>query len=201
MKFLKYMMYVIFGLIILIIGSIYILSILRDTKKSEEIIEVAENVQIQMTRIHSQKKYYGGHGFGWGGGDVKNSIEFEYNDINYLHKTPFIPIVIKLYKENFYLVYYDRETDIHNPGYRFYKSNKKGDFKEMNPTEFPKHLAIQNRFWSDNDTPEDLVGLIPEKLKSTTTAHLWYLIEGKPENYKWDTRIKFITEYKEKHIK
>ncbi len=194
------MIYAILGLLVLIVGSIYILSVQRDTKKSTENIEVAKNTVIQMERIHSQKKYYGGHAFGWGGGDVKNSIEFDYDKINYLHKTPFIPIVIKLYKENFYLVYYDRETDFDNITYRFYKSTKKGDFKEINPSEFPKHIAIQNRFWSSTNKPEDLIGLIPEKLVNTTTTYLWYLIEGKPEKYNWDTRIEFIKEYKEKYI-
>ncbi len=195
------MIYIILGVLILTVAGIYLLSIQRETKRSVENIEVAEDIVIQMIRIHSQKKYYGGHAMGWGGGDVKNAIEFDYNKINYIHKTSFIPVIIKLFKEHFYLVYYDRETDIHNTTYRFYKSTEKGGFKEIDSSEFPKHLAVQNRFWSkSSDTPEDLIGLIPEKMINTTTAYLWYLIEGKPEKYNWDTRIEFIKEYKEKYF-
>ncbi|MBE7635101.1 hypothetical protein G1K75_12050 [Tenacibaculum finnmarkense] len=198
MKVLKYMGYTIFGLIVFIVGFIYYLRIQRDTKINIENIEVAENISVSIELMHSQRKNYLGH-FGGGNGDVKNSIKFKYKNIKYFHNVPFIPIVIKIYKEDFYLVYYDRETDIHNTTHRFYKSTKKGNFKEVKATEFPKHIAIQNRFWSSNK-PEDLVGLKPEKLKTTKTAYLWYLIEDKPDKYNWDTREDFIKNYKEKYI-
>lgn len=200
MKFLKYMIYSVLGIIFFIVGSIYILSIRRDTKVNIENVEVAKNIVIPIEQIDSQKKYYGGHAMGFGGGDVKTSIKFSFKEINYAHKTRFIPIVIKMYRDDFYLVYYDRETDINNAIYRFYKSIEKGSFKEIKATKFPKHLAIQNRFWHDDSQPEDLIGLIPEKLVNTTTAYLWYLIEGKPEKYNWNTRMEFIKEYKEKYI-
>ncbi len=198
MTFLKYIGFTILGLVILAIGSVYVFSIQREISIKTINIEVAENLVIPIEEMDSQRKYYGGHGAGWGGGDIKNHIKFSYNDINYLHETPFILEFIKFYKNSFYLIYYDRETYTRKTTYRFYKSQKNGDFKEIEPTKFPKHLAIQNRFWSDNFTPEDLIGLDPEKLLGTPTAAVWYMIEGEPKTP--DLYIDFIKQYKEKYI-
>ncbi len=194
--------YTILSLITLIVGFIYILKIQRDTDSWIENVVINKEVgDIPVERMYSQRKYYGGHGAGWGGGNVKNHIKFSYNNVNYLHKTPFVPLVLRMDKELFYLVYYDRETDIQKPNYKFYKSTKEGEFKEIKATEFPKHLAIQNLYWNKSDIKsEELIGLVPKKLKNTKTAYLWYLIEGKPEKYSWDTREEFIKEYKEKYI-
>jgi len=164
---------------------------------------VKKNVVIPIELMHSSKKYYGGHGFGYGGGDIKNHVKFNYSDIEYLHEIPYILVVVKLYKGDFYLVYYDRVTDIHNTTYKFYKSTEKGDFKEIEASKFPKHLAIQNRFW-DNDVLENsrdlkrLKGLNPEKILGSTTAKIWYTMDDKPKTF--DSMIEFIKDYKEKYI-
>jgi len=186
---------------VLLIVGMYIYTMQRDTKTEVENIEVNHNITLPIEVMNSQRLSYWGH-FGGGGGDVKNHIKFQYKGIEYLHKTPFIPIIVKLYKEHFYLVYYDRETIPRETTYKFYKSSNNGNFEEINPSQFPKHLAIQNRFWSKSgDKPEDLAGLQPEKLVSTTTAYLWYnyLTKDEQKNYEYAS-IDFIKEYKEKYI-
>ena len=156
--------------------------------------------------MHSQKKYYGGHAFGWGGGDVKNFIKYIYNDIEYIHEVPYILIVIKLYKDNFYLIYFDRETHLRKITYRFYKSTNKGVFKEIIATEFPKDLAVQNRWFSSHESSsnkkENLIGLNPQKMRGTMTVDIWYMIEGKESLFTHNTRvpIEFIEKYKEENF-
>ncbi|SDF50146.1 hypothetical protein [Cellulophaga baltica] len=203
MKVLKYIGYTILGIVFLFLSLIYLLKIQRETVKSRLDIQAAKNLVIPIKKTHSQRVYYGGHGLGWGGGDVKNLIEFNYLDKAYSHETPFILVLFRLYKEDFYVVYYDRETDFNNITYRFYKSNKKREFEEIKATTFPKHLAIQNRFWciecSDGSKPEELIGLEPTNMLGTTTAQLWYLIEGKPKMYNENPK-QFLKEYKRKYI-
>ena len=196
MKFLK--CFGCLGITLLIAGFFFILINSRTRSTDIKEIAVAKNIVIPVELMHSQKRYFGGHGFGFGGGNVKNQVEFYYNQIKYLHNTPYILEVIKLYKNHFYLIYYDRVSDRNEITFRFYKSTKEGGFDEIKATQFPKHLAIQNRFWTGYNKPEDLVGLIPEKLKGTKTVSYWHIIEDEPQD--WDTRVEFIKDYKEKYI-
>lgn len=202
MRVLKYIGYIILGLIIFIVGFIFILKTQRDTSIKIENIRVSENIILPIEIMHSQRKYFGGHGFGWGGGHQKNGVEFEYKKKQYEHKTPYIPITIKYENERFYIVYYDRETDINNTTFRFFKSTKKGKFEEINTSDFPKHLAIQNRWFTNENKQENLLEMDPEKLLGTMTVDIWYMIEGKKALDGYDaSEIDFIKEYKEKYIK
>ncbi|MCD8401426.1 hypothetical protein [Tenacibaculum finnmarkense] len=200
MKVLKILGKTILGIILSFVLFIYIISIQRDESINVRNLEIEKNIIIPVKRVHSQKKYYGSVHFGFGGGDVKSSIEFKYKALEYYHNTGFIPIVIKFYNNNFYLIYYDRETDFNNIVYRYYKSNQKREFEEINATDFPRSVVIQNWFWHSDSNASDLIGLDPKKIKNTTTVYLWYLIEGKPKTYYWDTREEFIKQYKEKYL-
>ncbi len=203
MTFLKYIVFTVLGLAILAIGSVYVLSIQREISIKTINIEVAENLVIPVEEMDSQRKYYGGHGAGWGGGDIKNSLKFKYANMIFFNETPYIPVVLKMYQKQFYVVYYDRETYLRETTFRFYKSTQAGDFKEIEPTEFPKHLAIQNRWFKGYDSdPNDLVGLVPKKIKGTMTSKIWYMIEGKENKFTHNTpvHLDFIKQYKEKYI-
>ena len=201
MKFLKYFGFTILGLIILITGYVYYLSVQRDTSTWIENTQVSEKVKIPIEFMTSQKKYYGGHAAGWGGGDYKNHLKFKYNDIEHIHKTPYIPLVIKFYKDDFYLIYYDRETHLRKTTFRFYKSIKKGVFEEIKAAKFPKHLAVQNRwFGSYGCKKEDLVDLNPQKMRGTLTVEIWYMIEGESLFADVKVPIEFIEKYKEENF-
>ena len=206
MKFFKYLGIIILGLVFLSATIIYFLKIQRDSKTWVENIEVAKNTSIPIELTYSQRKVYGGHGLGWGGGAYKNSIKFNYNGVNYFHETPYIPVVLKMYQKQFYVVYYDRETYTPLTTYRFYKSIDKRHFKEVEPINFPKHVAIQNRWFKGGNTREGLVGLIPENLQGTTTARIWLVLDGKQKMFDGPNPpnvvnpLKFIKQYKEKYI-
>ncbi|OED47322.1 hypothetical protein AB832_00585 [Flavobacteriaceae bacterium (ex Bugula neritina AB1)] len=64
MKLLKYLGYTTLGLIIFIIGSIFVLSIQRETKEWTENISVAPNTEISVDLMSSQRGCFRGHGLG-----------------------------------------------------------------------------------------------------------------------------------------
>lgn len=206
MKFLKYMGVIILSVIVIIVSYVYYLSVQRDTSTWVEDIQVSENVKIPIEIMTSQRKFYGNHIFGWGGGDDTGYIKFNYNGITYYDNAPHTSIVIKLYKDNFYIVYYDRETDFSKITFKFFKSQTDGKFLEIKATEFPKHLAIQNRWFSShessNNKKENLIGLNPKKMRGTMTVDIWYMIEGKQSILTDNTRIpiEFIEKYKEENF-
>lgn len=203
MKILKKMSLIFLGIVL--IGIILILYFLfrRDTKEWTENIEVAVNTEVSVDLISSQRGYFGGHGLGWGGGHKKNAIEFEYDGVHYEDNMPYIPVSITYHDNNFYLIYYDRETDINKTTFRFFRSTKKGKFDKIKASDFPKHLAIQNRSFNGfNSNEEDLVGLDPEKLVGTMTVDIWYQIEGKVSLDGYDpTELDFIKNYKKQYLK
>ncbi|GAA0723964.1 hypothetical protein GCM10009430_28000 [Aquimarina litoralis] len=203
MKTLKKMGLIFSGIVLIVVLLIFYLLFKRETKEWTENITVAPNTEVSVNLMSSQRGYFGGHGLGWGGGHQKNAIDFEYAGISYKHKTPYIPISIKYENQSFYIIYYDRETDINNTTFKFFKSVENGDFEEINTSDFPKHLAIQNRWFGGlNSNEEDLEGLDSEKLVGTMTVDIWYMIEGKKTLDGYDaTEIDFIKNYKEKYIK
>ena len=207
LKTLKYIGLTMVGLIILITGYVYYLSLQRDTSTWIENTQVSENVKIPIEFMTSQKKYYGGHAFGWGGGDVKGHIKFMYKGIEYINSTSYIPVVTKFYEDSFYLIYYDRETHLRKTTFRFYKSTKNGIFEEIKAVDFPKHLAVQNRWFSSHESSynkkEYLIGLNPQKMLSSMTVKIWYMIEGKLSLFNGNERIpiEFIEKYKAANFK
>ncbi|MCF6350555.1 MAG: hypothetical protein L3J23_05930 [Flavobacteriaceae bacterium] len=178
MKKFKYMGLILLTVIFFIACYIYYLSIQRDTKVWTKEVEVAENIKIPIEFMTSQKKYYGGHAFGWGGGDYTGYIKFNYKGIFYDDNAPHTPIVIKYYKENFYIVYFDRETDFHKIMFRFFKSQTEGNFKEINRNQFPKHLAIQNRWFKKGSASKDILKQLDiSRMGNSLTAKIWYYLK------------------------
>ncbi|MGG6231133.1 hypothetical protein [Tenacibaculum sp. SDUM215027] len=202
-------MILILGIIIALVGVyIFYLKFQRKTKVWSEEIEVANDIKIPIEFMSSQRKYYGGHGFGWGGGDDRSSIKFDYNSISYSHKgSYFLPYVIKLFKDNFYVVSFDR-TNMSKIIFRFFKSDKKGSFKEIKAEEFPKHLAVQNRKLKDtavyygDETKEMMKTLNPDEIKNTLTAKMWFQLERGTNYYEMpsDISLDFLKSYKEKYL-
>ncbi len=203
MTLLKCIGFIFLGLISLVIGVVYLLSIQRDCSTWVEHIQIAKNITVDVELTYSQRKVYGGHGLGWGGGDYKNSIKFNYNGVSYFHETPYIPIVIRLYEDAVYIIYHDRETYPGKITYKFYRSTTKGEFKEIMPSKFPKHIAIQNRWFTEVDNAERLIGLDPDKMTKARTTRIWYMIEGMQSIFipqKNPVSIDFVKQYKEKYI-
>ena len=188
--------------LIILVGLTYILSIIRTTTITEKEIEITKDSSLLVTKKHSERIYYGGHALGWGGGHPKNKIQFKYNKIPYEHTTPFILIVLKLFKGDFYFVYFDRETNFEKIVYRFYKTDKDGNTKEIKAKEFPKHLAVQNS-WLDKKNRLLLKEMdIEGEFSNSLTAKLWVRIEANILYYeqKYGAPVDIIRRYKEKYI-
>ncbi|MCD8415944.1 hypothetical protein LNI89_11630 [Tenacibaculum dicentrarchi] len=203
MKNFKIVMLILIGIVTLIIAYIYYLSIQRDTKIWVEDIEVAKNMKISIELMASQRKYYGGHAFGWGGGDDTGYVKFKYKGIDYADDAPYTPIVIRYYNQEFYIVYWDRETDFNQITYKFFKSTKKGYFIAIERNKFPKQLAIQNRWFRNKLINKEILNdLEVERMGRSLTGKMWYFIET-GINYSdspFSISKDFIKDYKEKYI-
>jgi hypothetical protein len=97
----------------------------------------------------------------------------------------YIPIAIQPDEKHraFYLVVHGRagEDAIRNPGYtfRFYRSRDNGSWDEIEPKDFPKHLAIQNTGLKRQDGPLNEYAIVRHMdpaepaFHQSLTAALW----------------------------
>lgn len=178
----------------IIASFIFFLHMQRERDNWKENIEFIKDTFINVDFMRSSKKYYGSHVMGFGGGDHKNSFKFKYNEVEYFHKTPFTPLVMKLYKEQFYIIYFDR-TDINKVRFQFFKSLKDGSFEKIKPELFPKSIAIQNRWFQKkiNDKSD---------FASSLTAKIWQELTTNKPYYESDFFVpkELLNDYKEKYI-
>ncbi len=203
MKWIKYITRFFTGIIVLVTVLMLFSFFKRDTKEWTENITVAPNTEISVNLMSSQRGYFGGHGLGWGDGGQKSAIEFEYDGVSYEDDMPFTPITIKYYNTNFYIVYFDRETDFDKIKFKFYKSTEKGKFKEIKASEFPKQIAVQNRWFSDQEKENKTNQLQLDRIRGSLTAKVWYQLEKGIEYYEMPSYIplEFLESYREKYIK
>jgi len=202
-KFVKYITRFFVGVITIVILLALFYFFKRETKEWTEIITVAPDTEITFDFTSSKRGYFGGHGLGWGGGHQKNSIEFEYRGITYKDDMPYTPISITYYNQSFYIIYFDRETDFNKITFRFFKSIDKGKFKEIESRQFPKQIAIQNRWFDNQEKQNKTKQLQLDNIKSSLTAKVWYQLEKGVNYYEMQSYIPldFLQAYKEKYIK
>lgn len=90
---------------------------------------------------------------------------------------PYTPISIKYYDKNFYIIYYDRETDFNKISFRFFKSDNEGEFNEIESNQFPKQIAIQNRWFNDKEKQNKTIQLQLDNIRGSLTAKVWCQLE------------------------
>ncbi|WP_299219238.1 hypothetical protein [uncultured Aquimarina sp.] len=203
MKILKKISLIFLGIVL--IGIILILCFLfrRETKEWTEDITIAPNTELSVDLMSSQRGYFGGHGLGWGGGGQKSAIEFEYDGVQYEDEMPYTPISIKYYNKHFYIIYFDRETDFNKISFRFFESTTEGEFNEIESNQFPKQIAIQNRWFSNQEKQNKIEQLQLDEIRGSLTAKVWYQLEKGIDYYEMPSYIPldFLESYKEKYIK
>ncbi|WP_299242774.1 hypothetical protein [uncultured Aquimarina sp.] len=203
MKTLKKIGLIFSGIALIVVLLISYLLFKRETKEWTENITVAPNTEISINLMSSQRGYFGGHGLGWGGGGQKNSIEFEYDRVQYEDEMPYTPISIKYYDRHFYIIYFDRETDFNKISFRFFKSTNEGEFNEIESSQFPKQIAIQNRWFSNQEKQNKIEQLQLNEIRGSLTAKVWYQLEKGIDYYEMPSYIPldFLESYREKYIK
>lgn len=157
---------------------------------------------------YSHRALYGFPHNEFGGGHPRYEIFFYYKNIKYSWKCLFVPIVIQYWNKNFYIVMFDSE-ELENEKLRFYIY--KNGLKEISRLEFPKQIAIQNRWIKKlvagykHDLPFETYIINPEDktFRASPTAKIWVILE-KGSNLREimfnEIDEKYLSEYKQKFI-
>jgi len=201
--------------IILIISIVYVLYwafFMREHHEWKENIVLSDGSKLLVHHHSSQLIFHGHpHYIGWGGGDPWNELLFIYKDVTITWEGPYIPIVLDFDNNYPFLVAFDRESDV-KAKFRFYRFDKV--WMEIEPDNFPKHIAIQNMWLSeDNGYYDDMVineYIIVEKLdanhypfRCSLTAKMWQKlsknVKYSESDHEVDTTL--LEQYKLKYIR
>lgn len=112
-----------------------------------------------------------------------------------------IPVSLRSFGGELYLIVFDRDYDFDKRRYRFYKEDH-NNFREIYPAEFPKSIATHNLWFQDDEEKIAARDLNPEseKFLYSHTADIWYQLEFGKEHYE-EKKITaaFLQDYKEKY--
>jgi hypothetical protein len=196
------------GVIILFFIVVFLfLKYRRESEKWVEDIKLLNGNTIKVFHHYSQRAMYGPLHFLIGGGGEKYVVCFEYRGTVYIWQCLDIPIVIQFWKNDLYMVMLDIEN--FSLQFRFYKYKKK--LIEISSKDFPKSVAIQNRWISDG------TGLLSSHktftkykidpnddfFRYSVTAKIWLRLENgidfRESRYQ-EVDKDFLIEYKKKYI-
>jgi hypothetical protein len=184
----------------------------RESAEWFETVRLWNGELLAVYRSHSQRIYHGDpHAFGWGGGDPRSGAAFTTNGTTYRWRGVYIPIAIQKDASGVYIVTFDRETP-NRTGFRIYRAKDPSAWDEIPPSDFPKHLAIQNTWLSEDNgigmdgkvqNQHDIVAKMDAGdywFRESLTARLWsYLVDP---SFKFENvpDEKFVREFKAKWI-
>jgi hypothetical protein len=186
----------------------------REHHEWSEEIKLWDGRKLPIQRHNSDRVYHGGHGFGWGGGDPWEDVQFTIVGKEYRWEGPYIPIAIQPDKDNtVYLVVFDRESDFSHPGFRLYRATSQSKWEEIPPAQFPKHLAIQNT-WLRKNNGIGMDGKVLNEyqvvsemdpgfiwFRESLTAKLWSCLDDPNFSYNNSPSEKFVRQFKAKWIR
>lgn len=187
----------------------------REFSKWTEEVMIADGNAITVNHRHSRDPYISfGHLGGVGSGDDHFSVaEFSAppQRFRWAVARDERPIVLRLHEGRPWLVTFDR-TDMGNIRFRFYTFAGNGFATEIAPDNFPRQLAIQN-MWLTNENGyrdgkpvneyEIVAALDPASpdFQRSLTAKMWLCL-GKGIRYESNgANPTFLGEYKEKYLK
>jgi hypothetical protein len=182
-------------------------SILNKRWKGKSEIVTSDGTMIEVREKHSDPRYIVilPHSYGFElGRDKRDQYMWEKNGVQYERETFFIPIVIEEADGHPYVVEFDRETDFSKISFRLYR-NENGGWAEIPFTEFPKKIAVQNK-WLINDTKELLEKMNPEEywFRKSLTGQLWIYLETGKQCYQTDSGdeapAEFFRQFKKQHL-
>lgn len=188
----------------------------REHTEWSEQIRLWDGKRLEIQQNSSHKAYHGTphhlNPFWWGGGDPWHITTFTWNDTNYCWEGPYIPIAIQPDQDGtFYIAVFDRETA---PGkFRLYRKTTTCQWQEIDRKDFPRHLAIQNTWLSEengirNDHTvvneyEIVANMNPADIdfRRSLTAKLWSYLENPGFSTFEDVPETFLQKYKSKWIR
>jgi hypothetical protein len=115
-------------------------------------IPLVEGGPLKVRQSGSQRKYFGHpHLFGFGGGGLKQKLEFSRDGRAFVWEGGFTPILLQFDDKTPVLVIFDRESSerIQDWGLRYFRFDEK--WIELPLKQFPRHLAMQNLWLTHHD--------------------------------------------------
>jgi len=175
----------------------------RESSNWAETVRFSNGTDILVRQHASQRIYHGHpHVFGWGGGHPTQKMQFEFNRTLITWQGPYIPIALNAEGTQVYLAVFDRETDFSRISYRLYQYGG-GTWLEIQPSKFPRRLAIQNLWLKEGD------GVIARALntadavfRSSLTAKLWLKLDKDVDYYNAPHEVDkvFLDDYKRRYF-
>ncbi len=113
-----------------------------------------------------------------------------------------IPVSLRSYKDNLYMITFDRESDFRKIRFRYYKQNH-NVLSEISYKDYPKSIATQN-LWLNKEDLKLLREFDPDDFwfRESLTANIWYQLETGKEFYQQkgiDISAEFLKNYIEKN--
>jgi len=205
------------SLVMLVVGVIaYFGYFKREHREWGEEINLLDGTKLRIHMHSSERIYYGNPVIGWGGGDPRVDLRFNFGGKEYRWEGPYIPLAIQPDQDHtIYMAVFDRESDnaryASNYLFRFYRSRGGSLWDEIRSSEFPKHLAVQNTSLSTNNGTlngkvineyEIVAEMDPGDwlFQKSLTAFLWAFLEQLELSRGEDPPKKFLIGYKAKWI-
>ncbi|HEY1052192.1 MAG TPA: hypothetical protein VGE39_20615 [Prosthecobacter sp.] len=177
----------------------------------EDEVAQADGSTLKVRQSGSQRRWFGlGHGMGFGGGHLKQKLEFSKDGQKFVWEGGYTPILLQFDGTNPLVVVFDRESDdIKKYDFRYFRRTD-GAWKQLPLNQFPRRLAHQN-LWLSHDYglteqgPLDEYDIVkrhdPDDVhfRRHLMANLWFCIAtGKTyrESEKEDITAEFLREFK-----
>ncbi|MGV3662437.1 MAG: hypothetical protein ACO1TE_19795 [Prosthecobacter sp.] len=177
----------------------------------ESDVALADGSTLKVRKSGSQRRYFGiGHGMGFGGGHLKQKLEFSKDGQKFVWEGGYTPILLQFDGATPLVVAFDRESDdLTRRGLRYFR-RADGTWKELPLNQFPRRLAHQNLWlhhhhgWVDGvelDEYDIVKRHDPEDVhfRRSLMAKVWFCIAtGKTyeESGKKDITAEFLREFK-----
>jgi len=207
MKYIsKYLLYIAFLVIIILFIFGIKTPLFNDRWRREVQIVFHDGNPVFVDEYHSDPlELFGCHLFVIVlGKDQKDTYKWLKDSKFYVRETYFIPIIINEYDGITYIVELDLETDYSKKCFRFY-IYKGEEWEEINCTEFPKILAVQNVI-TNKESRDIVLKMDPEDywFRQSSTGRIWVLLETGKQYYQTQDDDSytsyFFAEFKEKYI-
>jgi len=146
--------------------------------------------------------------------DESSRMSFKWKEIGATWSGKDIPISLREYEGSIYFIGYNRENQ-EKDRLHFYRFNeRKGKFREIEPQDYPKSIAIQNmwlrpatRNMKINDTMIDTWEVLRELdvqnpyFTSSFTAYIWYQTVTGKDLYEmpYEIPVEFLLRYMAEH--
>lgn len=148
--------------------------LLHDHWDRRVLVTLADGTKLDVRHQGSEWRYFsGGHGFGFGGGDRHERLDFDRGGKKYVWEGLYEPVSIQFDQESPLIVVFDRESPLSEWQLRYYRFS--GEWTERPLQEYPAGLALLNMWGHD---PNQFAFCDPEnrRFQDSLTARFWLCI-------------------------